>query len=636
MRQRQGQPPGDPRLPRLLASGLLLVAGTGWTAPGGELDAGFGDHGRVVLPDPPLDLMGAIAAFEEPGSAKLLVVTAGWNEPKLLRFDRDGALDAAFGNGGWLPLDVGGDSVSINTVHRLPDGKLLIAGDLNVYGDPTNTIHGSALLARFNPDGSPDVTFGTLGRAPFAQSGQYEVLLGMTVQGDGRIVVVGDRSPYDSAGTFVARFTPDGQPDPSFGPSTAGEVVELGFVRPNDALAKLVRQADEKLVLCGTASTGTSASALLAIRLHPDGTPDSGFGKDGVVRTGRTPSAANDCLALPDGRLALAGSRGEGELQRAAIARLDANGRLDSGFGNEGIRVISTALPSVARTLAVLADGSYAVAGSHGHPEQYDMFPRDDGYLWSYLLHARVDAVSGALDPQFGHLGTTSVDLSSPVYRGSAFPVQVLEQSDGKWLTVGMRIDRNDWYYWPTIALARIDPQGPGSNGWAALAEAHADVDEGDIEIHFPVRRTGGSTGTLSVDYRTVDNSAVAGSDYVAANGTPTWPDGDMSDRTIAITIKSDDGSESNFEYFGLELFNSTGGLALAHATVGIRSVQAGNPPGLPPANPPANPSAGGTRGGGAAGFGLSLLLVLFIVGRALRGGPGAHSRKRLRARLEW
>ena len=77
------------------------------------------------------------------------------------------------------------------------------------------------------------------------------------------------------------------------------------------------------------------------------------------------------------------------------------------------------------------------------------------------------------------------------------------------------------------------------------------------------VRRTGGSDGAISVDYQTVDGTAVAGSDYVAATGTLSWGDEDSTDRTIPIEVLQD------FEIEGAERFEvvlgmTTGGAAVA------------------------------------------------------------------------
>jgi Domain of unknown function (DUF5122) beta-propeller len=47
----------------------------------------------------------------------------------------------------------------------------------------------------------------------------------MVVQPDGKIVEVGDRGPGGPSASLVARLNPDGSPDPSFGSSPGGALV---------------------------------------------------------------------------------------------------------------------------------------------------------------------------------------------------------------------------------------------------------------------------------------------------------------------------------------------------------------------------------------------------------------------------
>jgi hypothetical protein len=70
------------------------------------------------------------------------------------------------------------------------------------------------------------------------------------------------------------------------------------------------------------------------------------------------------------------------------------------------------------------------------------------------------------------------------------------------------------------------------------------------------VVRTGGSSGTLTVDYSTADITATAGQDYVAATGTLTFNDGETS-KTFDIQINDDAITEGD-ESFIVRLRNAT------------------------------------------------------------------------------
>ena len=58
--------------------------------------------------------------------------------------------------------------------------------------------------------------------------------------------------------------------------------------------------------------------------------------------------------------------------------------------------------------------------------------------------------------------------------------------------------------------------------------------------VTLMVERTGGSTGAVSVDWATADDSAVAGSDYTTDSGTITWTDGDSTSKQIVISVLND------------------------------------------------------------------------------------------------
>ncbi len=93
-------------------------------------------------------------------------------------------------------------------------------------------------------------------------------------------------------------------------------------------------------------------------------------------------------------------------------------------------------------------------------------------------------------------------------------------------------------------------------------------VDESTNRLLVTIRRIGGSTGEVSVDYRTVDGSALgfANADYINTQGTLTFNDSETS-RTIEIVINDDSFDEIN-EDFTIELSNPTGDALLGSRTV--------------------------------------------------------------------
>jgi len=86
-------------------------------------------------------------------------------------------------------------------------------------------------------------------------------------------------------------------------------------------------------------------------------------------------------------------------------------------------------------------------------------------------------------------------------------------------------------------------------------------VPETGSAITIEVNRQWSATGRVSVDYLTVDGSAIAGEDYTATAGTLVWEDGDINPKSFAVTILDDSHPESFEEAFSIALQNPTGNL---------------------------------------------------------------------------
>ncbi len=114
------------------------------------------------------------------------------------------------------------------------------------------------------------------------------------------------------------------------------------------------------------------------------------------------------------------------------------------------------------------------------------------------------------------------------------------------------------------ITATATDPNGNTSefsaaNSNTAVGSVQFSVGSiGAIEdvgtLPVTVVRTGGSTGSLSVDYSTANGTAIAGQDYTAASGTLTFDAGETS-KTISIPI-ADDGTTEPDETFTVTLRN--------------------------------------------------------------------------------
>jgi hypothetical protein len=103
-------------------------------------------------------------------------------------------------------------------------------------------------------------------------------------------------------------------------------------------------------------------------------------------------------------------------------------------------------------------------------------------------------------------------------------------------------------------------------------------VDETDGTVTIIVTRTGGSEGTVTVDYATADGTATAPADYTSVSGTLTFGDG-VTQQSFTVPIAADSVAEQD-ETFTITLSNVTGGATLGPATAVVTI--AGDVSGIP------------------------------------------------------
>ncbi|HEX8126552.1 MAG TPA: Calx-beta domain-containing protein [Allosphingosinicella sp.] len=134
----------------------------------------------------------------------------------------------------------------------------------------------------------------------------------------------------------------------------------------------------------------------------------------------------------------------------------------------------------------------------------------------------------------------------------------------------------------PTGGAVIADGQGVGTivnDDGAPITVSIGDVtitegQSGTTVATFTVTRTGG-TGAFTIDYSTVDQTAVAPGDYVAASGTLNFAENDMSE-TFTVTINGDTLTEDS-ETFRVQLSNPTNDALIADG-VGVGTIATDDP----------------------------------------------------------
>lgn len=243
----------------LLTAGLLFAAGV-LAQSGGQLDPTFGTGGRVTT-----DFFGnndsvnAIAIQADgkivvAGSARRGGVFTGVDEFALARYNPDGTLDSTFGTGGRVTTDFFGSGDDARAIAIQADGRIVAAG-----GVATGSIRDFA-LARYNIDGTLDATFGTGGKVTTDFSDFIDEVRDVVIQADGKILAVGETLARSSSTSFdfaLARYNTDGTLDLTFG--TKGRVTTdfMGgseLFGNQDQARAVVLQADGRIVVAGSAA----------------------------------------------------------------------------------------------------------------------------------------------------------------------------------------------------------------------------------------------------------------------------------------------------------------------------------------------------------------------------------------------
>ena len=395
------------------------------------------------------------------------------------------ALDSSFGAGGKVEASFG-VSVAPSDATLQPDGKIVVVGTTDNF-QIASQVFG---VVRFLPNGSLDTTFGNQGTAMTAFTNFINTPNAVAIQPDGKIIVAGEMQTSDgSINRFaIARFNPNGSLDSTFG--SGGKVtteffsVTSGGVR--EAADVILLQPDNKIIVAGVAIPGARIPAKSAlVRLNPNGTFDPAFGTGGkvavnaigmitalallsngqilalnnvggiaqfdsqgnlapAVTSGTIAATANNALSAfqSNGRYLIAGGARGATLKDIDITAISFNptGSIDHTF-NSPVFDFGQEAPTahdVAQVIAIQPDGKLVIGGL--------------SFVNSVAVFglARLNT-NGSLDSTFGNGGVLTTR-----FEGSDQVTSVIIQPDGKILAIGEAFDSSTSQ--GNLALARYLP----------------------------------------------------------------------------------------------------------------------------------------------------------------------------------
>jgi uncharacterized delta-60 repeat protein len=188
----------------------------------------------------------------------------------------------------------------------------------------------------------------------------------LVVQPDGKIVATGfannsDYPPRSEVG--IVRHNSDGSLDSSFDGDGIVRTVFSGLIEPK---AEAALQPDGKIVI--GADYMVNGRHFAVLRYQTDGQLDTAFGDHGVATAAFSGSAMEAgwgaVVVQSDGRVLVSGVSNWSEGGRFAIARFDATGAVDTSFGSGGLAVLDYAAdPDWLLDLALQQDGKIVALG---------------------------------------------------------------------------------------------------------------------------------------------------------------------------------------------------------------------------------------------------------------------------------
>jgi uncharacterized delta-60 repeat protein len=414
-----------PRPSALLCGAALCIAmlsiGPSVFAADGDLDPTFNGTGIVTTDNASFEY--ATDLVIQPDGKIVVAGSAGTSsffngtllDFQLARYNPDGSLDTTFGSGGIVTTDID-ELDTLEAVALQPDGRIVVTG-------ATRPIAADSELAlvRYNADGSLDTTFGSGGIVRIDIEGT-EPAQDLVIQPDGRIVVAGGSYDLLLETYFftVYRFATNGSFDATFGSGGIAIAPSSGSAVGHVAYG-VALQADGRIVVAGTGVTEAGATDFTVARFNTDGSFDTTFGIGGYASTDVSGTGeddvARDLVIQPDGKIVVAGYPTESDEGAAfGVTRYNADGSPDTTFGAGGVVVTTIAGDTQADGIALGAGGTIVVAGK----------------ALAILRVARYDS-NGSLDPSFGASGI----VTTPVGSDSAANAVAI-QSDGKIVVAGL------------------------------------------------------------------------------------------------------------------------------------------------------------------------------------------------------
>lgn len=363
---------GAPRV--MVQPGGKILVSTSWPSAGGSWKPRILRYTAAGVPDKSFGggdgwVSTSVATLiTMDSSGRTVLASRGANTTILTRYTADGVPDTSFGRGGRRTYDIAleGDSERVTGMSFDASGRLLVR--TSTYGTFTTYV------ARLRPDGSLDPTFGGTGIVKVNEAFDGGPV---THDAAGHIYVVSSAGEviWGNAKYRVDRLESNGAPDLQYAQSGSFEITHNTASQARDAFVdkggRLVVTGGTTTQSAAMCPCGGNA---FVARYSAEGKPDPSFGNGGVAAYNRGDSALQRAFAAPGGGMTLLVTVHDSQsIGSNLILRLRADGTRDESFAPLG--EISPGPYLVNGSMSFQADGKFLVAAFFdGHAPDFTQF----------------------------------------------------------------------------------------------------------------------------------------------------------------------------------------------------------------------------------------------------------------------
>jgi len=294
-------------------------------------------------------------------------------------------VDLTFNSGGTPGYYIDSKANIYSAAALQTDGKIVTVGQTGAR----NSLYG--YIARYNPDGTLDLTFNATGTPGYLIDMHTTTYTSVAIQADEKIIIVGEAQGGPGGG-YIARYLSTDELDPSFNPNRAGGTPNIAGIY-NDTNSNIYRaiaiQPNGTIIVVGKSLNENMKNYGYIARYLSGGTLDPSFNPNGFGGIPIVAGAYIDtnsyqylCITLqPDGNIIVGGQVENNSHYYGYIARYLPSGTLDPHFGNAGASVDTSSHQYLA--VAIQTNGSIIATGSDSTFTY--------GYITRYLNTGTID-----------------------------------------------------------------------------------------------------------------------------------------------------------------------------------------------------------------------------------------------------